>query len=280
MPKNRLFTNAKEPADDAVRGAPNPFTHLPRQIRFERRFQRVEPPEPLRAPAIHYRYGLDPIDAGWAAWCSGGRPTGRHGMRYRSAGSATAPVAKCPFGMRTANANVRVDYEGPPLAKDFAVKLVLHACRAIQTVTVMEALRQSVVRRVVPAGARRRESGAGRRGPAAQAPAGRDLARPADRRADRCAGHSRHLALGRRTRRERGCELSPADKWVVAGELTVSPEPARSGHSLSGHLCRVRSLKQSRAALSAPRFPGSRPGDALGATFARTTAKSHQASAC
>lgn len=39
----------------------------------------------------------------------------------------------------------RQSYKGRPLAKDFAVKLTLHACRAVQAVTVMEALVHGVI---------------------------------------------------------------------------------------------------------------------------------------
>lgn len=239
--ENRLFTNVKEPAGSAVRGAPNPFAHLPRRIRFERRFERVEPPEPLRTLAIHYRYALEPVGSGWAAWCSEGDPlaTWHEVPVSRISDGAGWPIW---LGMRTPDADVRADYKGPPLAKDFAVELTLHACRAVQAVTVMEALVDGVVASF------QREQHAARAERVAEALQRKpQLAMiPRTQLIDAQTAAPAILATSPWAVNPSGTwvQLSPADKWVVAGKLTVSPEPARSGHALSGQLFRVRPREQ------------------------------------
>jgi hypothetical protein len=109
--ENRLFTNVKERPEGTPKGTANPFASLPRSIVFERRFNTIPPPEPLRAPAVHYRYTLTP-DSTWSAWQPSANPLAIwNDVRVsRLGGGAGWPIW---LGMATSEGAVRVIHDGP-----------------------------------------------------------------------------------------------------------------------------------------------------------------------
>lgn len=242
--ENRLFTNAKEPGRASVAGArqPNPFAHLPRHIRFERVFGRVDAPLPLRAADhVYYRYGLGPPPDSWSAWAPE-RPPLAEWRNVPVTGVSDQVGWPIWLSLRDPSAKVSVFSTGPPIADDFGISVTLHACRPIQAVTVME----SVIDGIVASFQRERDL--------AQAHAVADCLTRKNAKL-RAVGHERIVAAQVNAPEVLAgapwhvnspgtwCQLAPADRWLVAGEVVVTPPTGRSGHELSGRLLLVTAAR-------------------------------------
>lgn len=246
--ENRLFTNAKEPPEDTPKGMPNPFTHLPRSIAFERRFEAVHPPGRLVGPAVHYRYALEPAGT-WTGW----EPVAEPLATWREVGvTGVSEGAGWPIwlGMAVPGADVRVSYDGPPLKQNFAVELMVHTGRALQVVTVMEAVIDGVVasfqRESDPLRARRVADVLRRKPKLGGVPVETLVAAQVDAPAI--------LATPPWAINSKGtwAQLAPADRWVVAGRVTISHEAGRENQALSGRLLRVKPALTSSDATRRP----------------------------
>ena len=233
--ENRLFTNTKEPPDDAPKGTPNPFTNLPRSVAFERRFDVVAPPEPLVASPVHYRYALT-ADASWSEWhqVSGSLATWNQVAITRLSDGAGWPIW---LGMARPGADVRITHKAPPLTENFAIELTIHTGRPLQMVTVMEAIVDGVIasfqREPDPVRAQRVVEVLRRKPLLRQFPAATLLAAQLDAPA---VLDGPPWAIN-----DKGtwAQLAPADRWVVAGRVAVAVETGRVTQALSGRLLRV-----------------------------------------
>lgn len=235
--ENRLFTNAKEPSRQVTPGAPrsNPFTHLPRRIRFERRFRTVEPPAPLRrTDIVHYRYALKREDAPWGDWAADPEALAEWD-NVRVTGVSDQVAWPIWLSMREPTAEVGVRYEGEPLTDDFGISLTVHACRPLQVVTVMESVIDGIIasfQREPDRPRAERVSDCLRRKNAKLRAIARDRLVNAQTSAPAVfAGPPWNLNPA-----ATWCQLSPADHLLVAGEMTVTPPTGRAEHALSGRV--------------------------------------------
>ena len=239
--ENRLFTNVKEPPWPRAQASrqPNAFATLPRDIRFERRFVQAQPPAGMSggATVVGYRYALEPAASQWSGWQVVGDPLARWDL-IEVTGMSDQAAWPTLLAMRRQAAGVRVRHEGPPLAADFAVRLSLHACRNVQAVTVME----SLVDGVVASFQRERELARAQRVACCLQRRNRKLAAiPVDELVAAQVAAPAVLAGSPWAMSPAGtwCQMSPADRWVVAGALSVTRTPGATAHRLSGELVRV-----------------------------------------